>query len=442
LNTHLLLGALLSLSGIQGTFSSESINFFSTKQDIEIGTDSAEEAERQLDLIRDPRVVQYVRSIAQKLVQHTPSRQFRYRFQLVNTNEVSSLGFPNGTVYIYRGLLSMAANDDEVAAIIAHEIAHIASRHPTSQLSRQLLVQAPISISAGLSTAAEWKDQLTKLGVVFGVHAPFLHYSPDLEVEAIDGATQLLMAARFDPSALDTVFQKIVEAGKKTDTPVPIFLYNHRIPEHAASESDIEMPKALPHDRGFRAFRAALDKVPAPVMEGEPAGAPSAGALPNLFTHPFYQIHYPSGWQVTTTLPNGAVIAAPNSIRTSTAGDDLMHGVMFDIFPVPAEKPLSLEQATNRLIVHLRQRNQTVRAVPGAQTPTLIHDAPGLRTVLLRGAWIRSGNANVNERSEVLWLVTRMYYQNLFYMIFVAPEDEFATHQAEFEQMIRSVQIR
>jgi hypothetical protein len=47
-----------------------------------------------------------------------------------------------------------------------------------------------------------------------------------------------------------------------------------------------------------------------------------------------------------------------------------------------------------------------------------------------------------NKDSEVAWVVTRMYYQSLFYMVFVAPEDEFPMYQPVFEQMIRSVRMR
>ena len=108
---------------------------------------------------------------------------------------------------------------------------------------------------------------------------------------------------------------------------------------------------------------------------------------------------------------------------------------MFDLFDISVpDRSLTLEQATNRLMVFLRQRNESLRVVPGAQTQTLISDEPGLRTVMI-------GKPDKNS-SEVAWVVTRLYYQNLFYMVFVAPEDEFTMYQPIFEQMIRSVRLR
>src|SRR5690242_19212168 len=121
---------------------SATVNFFSPTQDIEIGKDSAEQAETQLALIHDPHLSQYLRLLAQRLQTNVPPRQVRYQFEIINSEDVMSLGFPNGSVYISAALLKLASNDDEVAAILAHEMGHISSRHPTSQLSRQLLVMA------------------------------------------------------------------------------------------------------------------------------------------------------------------------------------------------------------------------------------------------------------------------------------------------------------
>lgn len=425
---------LATILFVQGA-SVPGINFFSPQQDIEIGTVSAAEAEKQLSIVRSLPLNEYIRSIGQRLLTASPSRQVRFQFRIVNSDEVRSAAFPNGTIYVYRGLLSLAANDDEVAAILAHEMGHVLSRHATSQLSLQLLLRAddrdaPISLASALPTDG-WKEQLSRLGVVFGVESPFLHYRPAQETEAAAVAARLLTIGRFRPGGLDVVLQKAAE----TTT----FLYNHPIAKVANVEG-----AATRGTLSFRTFRSALVKLPKPAAKEPPATAMATAAIPSVYSHPVSNIklNYPEGWQLTPINVNGAILAAPNGIRRGTAGDDITLGVMLDVFDLTtADKKLTLEQATNRLIVHLRQRNQTVRAVPGAQTPTLIADQPGLRTVLLRGGLVRSGNTSITEPSEVLWLVTRTYYENLFYMVFVAPEADFPDQQALFEQIIRSVQI-
>src|SRR5688572_30734921 len=125
------------------------INFFSAKQDSEIGSELSKEAERVLPLVRDAAINRYLYSLGQRLRQGLPPPLLTYRFRVVNSTEINSVAFPGGGIYVNRGLIEITSTEDELAAILAHEIGHVVARHGTAQLSRQLLVQAPISIAAG-----------------------------------------------------------------------------------------------------------------------------------------------------------------------------------------------------------------------------------------------------------------------------------------------------
>jgi len=433
---NLMLGALILLT-------SQSVNFFSLKQDVEIGSASEKEARQSLPLVQSPYLNQYVQAIGQRFVQNRSLPALRYRFQIVNSKEINSIGFPGGAIYIYRGLLDIAANDDELAAIVAHEVSHVASRHGTAQLSRQLLVLAPLAIAAGLPAADVWKEEFAKLGISLGIDAPFLRYSRDQELEASSMTVRLMAEARFDPNAFRTLLEKINEAQTGA------FGFNHPQARNLSPEiaEQIEALATLQHQAHtsteFRAFRATLQK-----MAYQPPAKPAAGAatdagtaadtLSNVFTHPldYYRIGYPQGWKVTATGPNGSIIAPADGIQSSRNGDDVSLGVMFDLFDISVpDRSLTLEQATNRLIAYLIQRNESLHNVPGAETQALISDEPGLRTVMI-------GKSDTSNSSEVAWVVTRLYYQSLFYMVFVAPEDKFSTYQPTFEQMIRSIRMR
>jgi Zn-dependent protease with chaperone function len=438
--THLVLGVLLLAAA-------QSINFFSTQQDIEIGSESAREAERSVALAPISSAPhQYVASVGRRVVQNKSLPALKYRFRIVNSHDIHSAGFPGGAVYLNRGLLDVASTDDELAAILAHEVSHVASRHGTVQLSRQLLVQAPIAIAAGTPASQVWKDEITKLGVALGMDAPFLRYSREQEVEAGLMAVRLMADARYDPRAFQTLLEKVQEA-QTADAPRALaFAFNHPQthelhPEIALLIEGLATPaRTARASADFHAFRSGLMRLPEPtaksVVATDAAAAP--GVLPNVFTHAmdFYGLSYPEEWQVTRTGPHGAMIAPADGVQSSRVGDDLTRGVMFDLFAVPVtDRALTLEQATNRLIIFLRQRNQSLRIVPGAQMQTLVSDDQGLRTVLI-------GRSDATGQSEVAWVVTRLYFQSLFYMVFVAPEDEFPSYQPVFEQMIRSVRFR
>ncbi len=429
--TNLLLGAILLLT------SGQSVNFFSLKQDVEIGSESAKEAEQTFPLVGNVAVNRYIRTIGQRVVRNRSLPPLQYRFRIVNSKDINSLGFPGGPIYIYRGLLDVASNDDELAAIVAHEVSHVASRHGTAQLSRQLLVQAPIAIAAGAPVAEVWREQIMKLGISLGIDAPFLRYSRDQELEASLMAVRLMAEARFDPNAFRTLLEKINEAQTS-------FVFNHPQAHNFSPEIEEEIEQLAAPQRHaqasveFRGFRSTLQKVAYPAAAKAVAVTDDSTLLPNVFTHPmdYYRLGYPEGWQVTRTGANGAIIAPAAGVQSSRNGDDVSHGVMFDLFDISVpDRSLTLEQATNRLLIFLRQRNPTLRTVPGAETQTLVSDEPGLRTVMI-------GKSDASNSTEVAWVVTRVYYQSLFYMVFVAPEDEFPTYQSIFEQMIRSARLR
>src|SRR5262245_5800152 len=302
---------------------SSGVNFFSVKQDDEIGLELSREAERVLPLVRDAGTNRYLYYIGQRLRRHPAETPASFRIRVVNSKEVDSLAFPGGAIYINRGLIEITSNEDELAAILAHEIGHVVARHATAQLSRQLLVQAPASIAAGLPTTAAWKDQLTRLGISFSVDAPFLRYSRDQELEANVIAVRLLMAARYAINALGAVFEKMNGA---------TFMFNHPYSQNVQEELDAEIERtsapatarAAHTTAEFRTFQSTLQKIAYPVAEKEPEEAVSSDATSSVFTHPmdYYRLGYPSAWQVTRTGPNGAIIAPLDGVLSSRAGND------------------------------------------------------------------------------------------------------------------------
>jgi Zn-dependent protease with chaperone function len=443
------LGAFLLLTNWQA------INFFSLKQDVELGTESAKAAERSFVLVRDAGLNRHLRSISQRLIRTAALPPLTYQARIVNSKEVQSLGFPGGAIYVYRGLIDIASNDDELAAILAHEIGHIAARHGTAQLSRQLVVQAPIAIAAGLPATEAWKEQIARLGIALGADAPFLRYSRDQELEAGLTAVRLLADGPYDPNALRSLREKIGEMQTIEGARPPAFVFNHPQSESISAEIEAEIHKVSAGrvyraraTQEFRTFRAALKKVAYPASAKEPPDEFGEGLLSNTFTNEFYRLSYPSGWQLTKTGTNGAIITPLDGAQPSRSGDEITRGVIVDLFDVVVpDRTLTIEQATNRLIVFLRQRNQSLRVVPGAQSQLLVGEEPGLRTVLLdcverNRTAARGRDVCTSSASEVIWVVTRLYYQSLFYMVLVAPEDEFSTYQHIFEQIIRSARLR
>src|SRR5215470_857543 len=140
-------------------------NFFSPQQDKDIGAEAVREAEKSIPILRSASINTYLQTVAGRLTPFSPVKTLQYRFRIVNSRSISTVTYPGGAIYVDRGLLELTANEHEVAAILAHEIAHAAARHGTQQLSRQWLTQAPTSILAGIPDSSDWKDQLRALGI-------------------------------------------------------------------------------------------------------------------------------------------------------------------------------------------------------------------------------------------------------------------------------------
>src|SRR5262249_26720853 len=103
-------------------------NIFSPQQDYQIGRQSAAAANRQLPTYYDERVAR----IGRRLAAVAPGARFPYEFRVVNDRSLNAFALPGGFVYVNRGALDAARSEDEVAAVIAHEIAHVSLRHGTN----------------------------------------------------------------------------------------------------------------------------------------------------------------------------------------------------------------------------------------------------------------------------------------------------------------------
>src|SRR5262249_6051372 len=121
-------------------------NVFSPQQDYEIGRQSAAVANRRLSTYSDARVTR----IGRRLAAVAPGARFPYEFRVVNDRSLNAFALPGGFVYINRGALDAARSEDEVAAVIAHEIAHVSLRHGTNQVSKAYLAQAGLGLVGGM----------------------------------------------------------------------------------------------------------------------------------------------------------------------------------------------------------------------------------------------------------------------------------------------------
>jgi predicted Zn-dependent protease len=214
-------------------------NVYSVDGDIRLGQQLQKEVESEVTLLRLSALTQLVNAIGTRLRDASPDPAFRlfpYTFHVVDSPEVNAFALPGGPIYVNSGLVELCDSEDELAAVLAHEMSHVAARHTTEMLTTQNLTQivliAAISVIPVPMPPIAWEG--AKLGYVLGL----LRYSRGKEAEADHLGLQLVNAAGYDPGGMAVVFRKLSEQQQSLPSVVERFFSSH--PLSADRMRDVE----------------------------------------------------------------------------------------------------------------------------------------------------------------------------------------------------------
>jgi len=185
---------------------------------------------RQCD---DATAKRYVEDVAKPLIERSGS-PFTFRFALVEDPEVNAFALPGGFVAVNTGLLEAAKSGDEVAAVLAHELAHVTLRHGTRRIVRQLGSAALISLLLGG----------TDVQALGGVAAGLVSVAYDREQEAAADreGQRLLRAAGISPLGMAEFFQRLSQSGAG----VPTLLSTHPDPGDRSEQARLAAEGFVP----------------------------------------------------------------------------------------------------------------------------------------------------------------------------------------------------
>ena len=204
-------------------------NLFSEEQDIEVGTKSAQEIERQLPILKDNDVQTYISRIGDRLARRVQGPEFPDQFKVVNVSDINAFALPGGFMYVNRGLIEAASSEAELAGVMAHEIAHVALRHGTNQASKAYLGQAGLGVLGGLLGGKSTGDLIGSVGG-FGLNAVFLKFSRSAEEQADLVGAQTLVQTGYDPMAMADFFEVLREKAGGDPGKVEQFFSSHPAP--------------------------------------------------------------------------------------------------------------------------------------------------------------------------------------------------------------------
>jgi len=198
-----------------------------------------------------------------------------YRFLVLDSDEINGLSTPGGHIFVTRGLLRLAESEDEVAAILAHEISHIAYRHGAQAImetkGRNLALRAEAMNYRLASVGAESGILGRAAGIleerVQSVVNALLGdgYSQEAEVEADLGAVQILLKLGYDPYALVRVLERLEDSERAAGRQKVGFHKTHPHPGRRIREIERRLPgnplTSVDEAATWRRYEAALGNV-------------------------------------------------------------------------------------------------------------------------------------------------------------------------------------
>ncbi len=198
----------------------------------QMGAQAFGEYKAKLPQTRDSRQAAYVRCVVSAVTRELPSNwQTQWESAVFVDPSPNAFALPGGKVGIYTGIFSVAKNQDQLAAVIAHEIGHVVSRHHDERVTRQMGAQAGLGIVGALlgSRYGQGAAQATSQFGGAAVQSMFLLPNNRIQESEADIVGQQLMAkAGFDPREAVTLWQNMIAASSGR---TPQWLSTHPDPQ-------------------------------------------------------------------------------------------------------------------------------------------------------------------------------------------------------------------
>src|SRR5437588_5489786 len=232
-------------------------NWYSVEGQVARGRQYAQQIESQIKLVNDPVITEYVNRIGQNLVRNSDA-QVPFTIKVIDSDEVNAFALPGGFFYVNSGLILAADEEAELAGVMAHEIAHVAARHATRQMTRSNWANIGtiplIFVGGGIGYAVR-----SAAGI--GLPMTFLTFQRGFEAEADYLGLQYMYKTGYDPNAFISFFEKVrAQEKKKPGTLAKAFGTHPQTPDRI-SKSQEEIGRILPARAQYVVTTSEFDDV-------------------------------------------------------------------------------------------------------------------------------------------------------------------------------------
>ena len=315
-------------------------------------------------VLDDALLTDYINALGYRLVSYCPQPNQPFTFFVVNDPSINAFALPGGFVGVNAGLITTTANEDELAAVLAHEISHVTQQHlvrtveaeqkyaPLMVLAMVGAIVASTHTSPGSTSNADVGAMATATGLMQQMQINFTRAD---EEEADRVGIQTLAKANFDPDAMAGFFQRMQQALRPgfDENDVPALLMDHPVTLKRISEAKARALVAKKEEAQRRAALASARAIGAQVspMLGFPGGHLSSSAMAAELARPSEtpaQQHARSEAYYELMRERVRVLASTQPMRTAIYySDNLQNTAGFGTLPNRYGQVLALVRASD-----------------------------------------------------------------------------------------------
>jgi predicted Zn-dependent protease len=237
------------------------LNIITTDEEVKMGGEMSVEVAKQYEIYNNAAVTAYVQGVGDRIVQHCDRKDIKYHFAVVAKDEMNAFAMPGGYVYVYTGLMKDIDDEAQLAAVIAHEVAHVTARHATERLTAMYGYQFVVGLVLG-----ENPNGYAKLVADMVSTGGFLRYSRANEFEADNLGAKYLYAAGYDPNGMIELMGKLKKMETREPSQLETWLATHPPTSDRLAKASAEiaaMPKLsnpVRNAAGYVKIKAQLPK--------------------------------------------------------------------------------------------------------------------------------------------------------------------------------------
>ncbi|MGQ9693917.1 MAG: M48 family metalloprotease [Thermodesulfobacteriota bacterium] len=214
------------------------------QQERELGEKVFQEIKKRWPLIQEVSINEYVNKVGQEIIKSIGPQPFTYHFYVLNSPEINAFAIPGGRVFINSGMLLLLEKEDELAAVLAHEIGHGVARHIATRGEKvQKINLATLgAILAGILLGGPAAGAIATTSVAASETA-MLKYSREDEDEADYLGLKFMEQAGYNPEGMLTVLKKLRRRQGPSASEIPAYMQTHPALEARLADLEVQMAR-------------------------------------------------------------------------------------------------------------------------------------------------------------------------------------------------------